>query len=151
MDIWVDADACPVPVREMLYRAATRTGIRVTLIANRTLRVPQSPWIRMTQVPQGFDVADHYIAGAVKAGDLVITSDIPLAAIVVEKGAQALSPRGEAYSRENVRELLDLRNFMDGLRSSGTVTGGPPAYSGTDRHAFASQLDRLLASRPKTV
>ncbi len=117
--IWVDADACPVPVKEILYRAAERVQCTLTLVANQALRVPASPWIRSIQVPRGFDVADNHIANAVRAGDLVVTADIPLAASVVEKDAFALNPRGEFYSRENVRELLDLRNFMDTLRSSG--------------------------------
>ena len=143
--IWVDADACPVPVKEILYRAAERVQCTLTLVANQALRVPASPWIRSIQVPRGFDVADHHIANAVRAGDLVVTADIPLAASVVEKDAFALNPRGEFYSRENVRELLDLRNFMDTLRSSGVQTGGPEALSQSDRQRFANRLDRFLA------
>lgn len=143
--IWVDADACPVPVKEILYRAAERVQCTLTLVANQTLRVPASPWIRSVQVPRGFDVADNHIANAVRAGDLVVTADIPLAASVVEKDAFALNPRGEFYSRENVRELLDLRNFMDTLRSSGVQTGGPEALSQADRQRFANRLDRFLA------
>ena len=144
MHIWVDADACPVAIKEILFRAATRTGHRLTLVANHTLRVPGNPGIRMIQVPGGFDEADKYIAQHVSAGDLVVTADIPLAAEVVEKGARALSPRGEAYGKDNIRELLDMRNFMDTLRSSGVETGGPSAFSANDRQNFANRLDRLL-------
>jgi uncharacterized protein YaiI (UPF0178 family) len=145
MQIWVDADACPVTVKEILYRAADRTQVLVTLVANQMLRTPPSAWIRSVQVPSGFDVADKHIADAVAPGDLVITADIPLAAGVVEKDAFALNPRGEFYSRENVRELLDMRNFMETLRSSGVQTGGPEALSSADRQRFANRLDRFLA------
>ena len=148
MQIWVDADACPVVIKEVLYRAAERVRCLLTLVANQPLRTPPSPWIRSVQVPRGFDVADNHIVSVVTAGDLVITADIPLAALVVEKDAYALNPRGEFYSRENVRELLDLRNFMDTLRSSGVQTGGPDAISPADRQRFAIRLDRFLASRP---
>lgn len=147
MQIWVDADACPAVIKDILYRAADRVGLHLILIANKALRTPASPWIRMIQVARGFDVADNYIANAVSAGDLVITADIPLAAAVVEKDAVALNPRGELYSRENVRQLLDMRNFMDTLRGSGIDTGGPGALNQNDRQAFANQLDRLLARR----
>lgn len=143
--IWVDADACPAVVKDILYRAADRARIRVTLVANQPLAVPASPWIRMVQVPRGFDVADNHIVESVRAGDLVITADIPLAAAVVEKDAIALDPRGERYTRDNVRGLLDMRNFMDTLRASGVQTGGPPAFDKSDRQAFANQLDRWLA------
>lgn len=142
--IWVDADACPVVIKEILFRAAERVQCSLTLVANQSLRTPPSPWIRCVQVPRGFDVADHHIANAVRPGDLVITADIPLAASVVDKDAFALNPRGEFYSRENVRELLDLRNFMDTLRSSGVQTGGPEALSQSDRQRFANRLDRFL-------
>ncbi|MBI1397814.1 MAG: YaiI/YqxD family protein [Betaproteobacteria bacterium] len=145
MTIWVDADACPGVIKEILYRAAERKQILLTLVANQPLGVPRSQWIRVVQVERGFDVADNYIAGVVAADDLVITADIPLAASVVEKGATALNPRGERYTKENVRELLDMRNFMDTLRSSGVQTGGPNAFSQGDRQAFANQLDRWLA------
>lgn len=145
MHIWVDADACPVVVKEILFRAAQRTGRSLTLVANQMLRVPAAPNIRSVQVPGGFDVADDWIAERVAAGDLVVTADIPLAAAVVDKGAHALSPRGECYGRENIRELLDLRNFMDTLRSTGVETGGPAAFGQADRQRFANQLDRLLA------
>ncbi len=144
MHIWVDADACPAVVKEILFRAATRRQVAVTLVANQYLRIPTSPLIRMTQVPGGFDEADKYIAAHVETGDLVITADIPLAAEVVAKGARGLSPRGELFTRENIRGLLDMRNFMDTLRGTGVDTGGPPAFGAGDRQAFANQLDRLL-------
>jgi hypothetical protein len=147
MQIWVDADACPAVIKDILYRAADRVGLHLILVANKALRTPASPWIRAIQVARGFDVADNYIASAVSAGDLVITADIPLAAAVVEKDAAALNPRGDLYSRENVRQLLDMRNFMDTLRGSGIDTGGPGALNQSDRQAFANQLDRLLARR----
>lgn len=145
MQIWVDADACPGVIKEILYRAATRHTLMLTLVANQWLRVPPSPWIRSIQVPQGFDVADKHIVEQVVAGDLVITADIPLAAFVIEKHAFALNPRGEFYSAENIRQVLDMRNFMDALRGSGVETGGPPAFSATDRQNFANQLDRFIA------
>ncbi len=149
MHIWVDADACPVVIKDILYRAAKRTELMLVLVANQMLRVPVSPWIRAVQVPRGFDVADNHIVSVLAAGDLVITADIPLAAAVVDKDAFALNPRGELYSRENVRELLDMRNFMDTLRASGVQTGGPAALSQSDRQAFANRLDRFLAqARP---
>ncbi len=147
MRIWVDADACPVAVKDILFRAAQRTGRELTLVANQLLRVPAAPNIRAVQVPGGFDVADDWIAERASEGDLVITADIPLAAQIVEKGAIALSPRGERYGKENIRELLDLRNFMDTLRSSGVQTGGPAAFGQADRQKFANQLDSLLARR----
>jgi uncharacterized protein len=145
MRIWVDADACPGVIKDILYRAAERAELHLILVANQVLRTPSSPWIRVVQVGRGFDVADNHIANAVESGDLVVTADIPLAAGVVEKGASALNPRGELYSRENVRELLDMRNFMDTLRSTGVETGGPSPFSHADRQAFANQLDRFLA------
>jgi hypothetical protein len=145
MQIWVDADACPGVIKEILYRAAERKQIPLVLIANQLLRHPPSQWIRAVQVPKGFDVADNYIAESVAVGDLVITADIPLAAAVVDKGAHALNPRGELYGKENIRQLLDMRNFMDTLRSSGVETGGPSAFSQADRQGFANQLDRFLA------
>ncbi|MBD5801874.1 hypothetical protein AZOA_12990 [Azoarcus sp. Aa7] len=144
MHIWVDADACPGVIKEILFRAAERTRHPLTLVANQYLRIPASPLIRMIQVPGGLDEADKYIAAHVQAGDLVITADIPLAAAIVEKDAHALSPRGELYGKENIRELLDLRNFMDTLRSTGVETGGPAAFNAGDRQAFANRLDRLL-------
>ncbi|TSA20219.1 MAG: YaiI/YqxD family protein [Betaproteobacteria bacterium] len=151
MQIWVDADACPGVIKEILYRAATRHALMLTLVANQWLRVPPSPWIRSIQVPQGFDVADKHIVEQVVAGDLVITADIPLAAFVIEKHAFALNPRGEFYSAENIRQVLDMRNFMDALRGSGVETGGPPAFSATDRQNFANQLDRFIARQRTTT
>ena len=145
MRIWVDADACPGVIKEILYRAADRRRIPLILIANQWLRVPPSPWIRTIQVEQGFDVADRRIAAEIQAGELLITADIPLAVSVLDKGAQALNPRGERYTTENIRQLLDLRNFMDTLRSSGVDTGGPSGFNQGDRQAFANQLDKILA------
>lgn len=145
MQIWVDADATPAVIKDILFRAAERKGIVTTLVANKLLRVPPSPFIRALQVPQGFDVADNEIARRVEAGDLVITADIPLAAQVIDKGGHALNPRGEFYSRENIREALNLRDFMTGLRDAGLASSGPSAFSQADRQAFANQLDRLLA------
>lgn len=145
MQIWVDADACPGVIKEILFRAAERKQIATVLVANQLIRHPPSPWIRAMQVPKGFDVADNHIVEAASAGDLVITADIPLAAAVIDKGAHALNPRGELYSKENIRQLLDMRNFMDTLRSSGVETGGPPVFGHADRQNFANQLDRFLA------
>ncbi|MBR0566746.1 YaiI/YqxD family protein [Azoarcus sp. L1K30] len=150
MHIWVDADACRGAIREILFRAAARTRHPLTLVANQILRTPASALVRMIQVAPGFDEADKYIADNVRAADLVITADIPLAADVVAKGAQALSPRGECYGKENIRELLDMRNFKDALRSSGVDTGGPPPFSAADCRRFANRLDHILStdSRP---
>ena len=147
MKIWVDADACPVVIKEILYRAANRAQVPLTLIANQMLRVPPSPWIKALQVPGGFDVADQRIVEEVQAGDLVITADIPLAAQVIAKGAVVIDPRGELLSAGNIQERLTMRNFMEELRNSGVETGGPAALSSADRQAFANQLDRLLAKR----
>jgi uncharacterized protein YaiI (UPF0178 family) len=147
LQIWVDADACPKAVKEILYRAATRTGISVTLVANQMLTVPRSPHIRAMQVPKGFDVADNEIVARVEAGDVVITSDIPLAAEVIAKGGKVLTSRGESYDAGNIAAALTMRNFMDTLRSSGVETGGPSAFSTADQHAFGRQLDKLLAKR----
>ncbi|WP_041643616.1 YaiI/YqxD family protein [Azoarcus olearius] len=149
MQVWVDADACPAVIKDILFRAAQRTGLALTLVANQALRIPPAPHIRMVQVPGGFDEADKYIAERVAGGDLVVTADIPLAAQVVERGAVALSPRGERYGKENIRELLDMRNFMDTLRSTGVETGGPAAFGHADRQRFANQLDRLLRARAR--
>jgi uncharacterized protein YaiI (UPF0178 family) len=143
--IWVDADACPGVIKEILFRAAERTKIETTLVANQLLRVPPSPYIRALQVPQGFDVADQRIAQEVEPGDLVITADIPLASSVIERGGFALNPRGEFYTPENIRERLAMRNFMEELRGSGMEIGGPSAFSQSDRQAFAAALDRFLA------
>ena len=144
--IWVDADACPNVVKEMLFRAAERTGVTVTLVANQTLRVPRIPSVRVMQVPSGFDVADAEIVKNVLPGDLVITADIPLAADVIAKGAGALNPRGERYTPDTIRGVLTLRDFMETMRSSGEQIGGPPPLSPADRNAFASQLDKWLAT-----
>jgi uncharacterized protein len=148
MQIWVDADACPGVIKDILFRAAERAQVEVTLVANKLLHTPPSPWIRAVQVGRGFDVADRHIIDAVGPGDLVVTADIPLAAAVTEKDAFALNPRGEFYSRENIRELLALRNFMDELRSTGVDTGGPRPFSAADRRAFANRLDGFLQQRP---
>lgn len=145
----MDADACPQVIREILFRAAERTGISLTLVANQPVRVPRSPLVRMLQVAPGFDVADNEIVRRVSAGDLVITSDIPLAAEVIEKGGRALSPRGELFTPDNIRERLNVRDFLDTLRSSGIQTGGPPALSQGDRKAFAGHLDSLLARQAR--
>jgi len=147
MRIWVDADACPVAIKEILYRVANRAGIELTLIANQMLRVPPSPWIRALQVPSGFDVADQRIALEAEAGDVVVTADIPLAALVVAKGAVVIDPRGDLLDKGNIQERLTMRNFMETLRNSGVETGGPAALSSADKQAFANQLDRLLARR----
>jgi len=144
MKIWVDADACPVVVKEILFRAADRTQIQTTLVANQALRTPKSRFITTLQVPKGFDVADNEIVKRLGAGDLVITSDIPLAADVIEKGGIALSPRGELYTAENIKGRLTMRDFMDTLRASGIDTGGPPVLSQSDRLAFANHLDAIL-------
>ena len=143
--IWVDADACPKVIKDILFRAAERAEIGLTLVANKMLHVPPSPWLSAVQVPGGFDVADNHIVARVEPGDLVVTADIPLAAAVIEKGGHALNPRGELYSRENIRELLSMRDFMAGLREGGVQTGGPAAISQADRQNFANQLDRFLA------
>jgi len=149
MSIWVDADACPVVIKEILFRAADRIGILVTLVANQALRVPPSRYIKTVQVSAGFDVADNEIVRRMSAGDLVITGDIPLAAEVIEKGGLALSSRGELHTTENIRARLNMRDFMDTMRSSGVdVGGGPPALSQSDRQAFANQLDKWLAKQP---
>ena len=144
MKIWVDADACPGVVKDILFRAAERTKILVTLVANQPVRVPRSPHVRMLQVPAGFDVADNEIVRQCEPGDLVVTADIPLAAEIIEKGGHALNPRGELYTTENIRSRRNMRDFMDTLRASGIDTGGPRAFSQRDRHAFAGALDRFL-------
>lgn len=146
MHIWVDADACPNVIKEILFRAAERRQIPMTLVANKLLRTPPSRFIQALQVPGGFDVADEEIARRVQPGDLVITADIPLAAAVVEKSGHALNPRGEFYTPDNIRERLAMRNLMDELRSSGVETGGPAAINQGDRQAFANQLDRFLTA-----
>jgi uncharacterized protein YaiI (UPF0178 family) len=143
--IWVDADACPVVVKEILFRAATRTGVELTLVANQPLSTPSSANIKTVQVPGGFDVADDEIVKRLGAGDLVITSDIPLAAEVIAKGGHALSPRGEMHTRENIGARLNMRDFLDTMRSSGVeMGGGPAAFSQRDKQTFANELDRFL-------
>jgi len=149
MHIWVDADACPAVIKEILFRAAQRWQISLTLVANQMLRTPPLPLIRAIQVPRGFDVADAYIVTHAAAGDLVITGDIPLAAEVLEKGAMALNPRGELYSPETIRERLAVRDMMEELRASGVDTGGPSSFSQADRKSFANQLDALLARKQR--
>jgi uncharacterized protein YaiI (UPF0178 family) len=144
MHIWVDADACPVVIKEILFRAAERSQLPMTLFANKPLRTPASRFIRMIQVPRGIDVADHEIARRLEPGDLVITADIPLAADVIARGGHALNPRGEFYTPDNIRERLALRNYLDELRGSGVQTGGPAPLDLTDRKRFADQLDRFL-------
>jgi len=147
MKIWIDADACPVVIKEILFRAAERTGIPLTLVANQPVAVPRSRLIKSIQVASGYDAADNEIVKNSDAGDLVITSDIPLAAEVIEKQATALSPRGELYTAENIKNRLTMRDFMESLRSSGIDTGGPPPLNQADRKAFADQLDKLLSKR----
>lgn len=142
--IWVDADACPVVIKEILFRAADRTQTETILVANKLLRVPPSPFIRALQVPTGFDVADNKIVQEMSAGDLVITADIPLAAEVIAKNGHALNPRGEFYSTANIQERLALRNFMEELRGSGVDISGPSSFGQNDRQAFARELDRFF-------
>ncbi|WP_029686401.1 YaiI/YqxD family protein [Tatumella saanichensis] len=147
MAIWVDADACPTVIKEILYRAAERTQTHITFVANQALRVPPSPWLHTLRVAAGFDVADNEIVRRVNHGDLVITADIPLAAEVLEKGADALNPRGERYSPATIRERLTMRDFMDTMRASGVATGGPPALNQKDRQLFANELDKWFRQR----
>jgi len=147
MQIWVDADACPRVIREILYRAANRTGLSLTLVANQALAYPRSQYVSFIQVPRGIDVADDRIVDELKAGDIVVTADIPLAAAAVAKGANALDPRGQLYDTENIQQRLTMRNFMEELRSAGTETGGPAPFSKRDQQNFANQLDRLLAQQ----
>ena len=144
MNIWVDADACPVVVKEILFRAATRAEISVTLVANQFLKVPKSPYISFIQVEAGFDVADNEIVRRCAAGDLVITADIPLSSEVIDKAAIALNPRGELYSKENIKIRLNMRDFMDTMRASGIEGGGPPPLTQRDRQQFANNLDKLI-------
>ena len=150
MKIWVDADACPVVIREILFRAAERTGIHLTLVANQAIRIPKLKHITLLQVSSGFDVADNEIVKRVNPGDLVITSDIPLAAEVIDKGGHALSPRGELYTQENIKERLGTRDFMDTMRASGIMTGGPSGLNQGDRQSFANHLDTLLTRHANT-
>lgn len=144
MKIWCDADACPVVIKDILFKAANRTETELTLVANQHVSTPPSPYIKFLRVSAGFDVADNEIVKRLQAGDLVITSDIPLAAEVIEKGGVALSPRGELYTIENIKSRLTMRDFMDSLRSSGIDTGGPPPLNQADRQTFANHLDRFL-------
>ena len=144
MKIWVDADACPVVIKDILFKAAERTCVQMTLVANRPVPIPPSKFITFRQVSSGFDVADNEIIKQLRAGDLVITQDIPLAAEVIEKGGHALNPRGELYTVDNIRSRLNMRDFMDSLRASGIDTGGPPALSQNDRKYFANNLDKFL-------
>jgi uncharacterized protein YaiI (UPF0178 family) len=145
MQIWVDADACPGVIKEILFRAADRARIPITFVANQAMRIPSSPYVRFMQVGAGFNVADERIIELLHPQDLVITADIPLAATAIEKGAHALNPRGELYTKDNIRERLAMRNFMDELRGSGVATGGPAVLNQRDRLAFANSLDSFLA------
>ena len=149
MKIWVDADACPGVIKDILFRAAERTGVQLTLVANHSIPVPKSRHIKFLQVRSGFDVADNEIVKRLDAGDLVITADIPLAADVIDKGGYALNPRGELYTANNIRARLNMRDFMDTLRASGVDTGGPPALSQGDRQSFANHLDKILSRYAK--
>lgn len=144
MKIWVDADACPVVIKDILFKAAKRTGVPLTLVANQPVRIPLSPGITFLQVTAGFNVADNEIVQRLESGDLVITADIPLAAEVIARGGHALNPRGELYSADNIRSRLSMRNFMDTLRASGIETGGPAALNKGDRQSFANNLDKFL-------
>ena len=146
MKIWVDADACPGVIKEILFRAANREKLETTLVANKAMRIPKSPYIKLQVVVAGFDVADNEIVKQVSTGDIVITSDIPLAAEVIEKDAHALSPRGELFTIDNIKSRLNIRDFMETMRASGVQTGGPPPLSQSDRQAFANHLDRLIRS-----
>ncbi len=145
--IWVDADACPNVIKDILYRAAERTGVRVTLVANQDLQIPRIPSLRSMRVASGFDVADNEIVKRVAPGDLVVTADIPLAAEVIAKGGEAVNPRGERYSADTIRGILQMRDFMDTMRTSGMVGGGPPPLTQANRNAFAGHLDTWLARR----
>lgn len=149
MHIWIDADACPKVIKEILFRVSDRRQIQVTLVANQFISTPPSPLINAVQVPQGFDVADNYIVEKLQVGDLVVTQDIPLASEVIDKEGVAINPRGELYTKENIRQRLSMRDFMDTLRSSGVDTGGPPVFSHADRQTFANQLDRYLTKHCK--
>ncbi|MCW8900153.1 MAG: YaiI/YqxD family protein [Gammaproteobacteria bacterium] len=144
MQIWVDADACPKVIKEILYRVAERKKIQVMLVANQSLLIPPSAFIKSIRVAAGFDVADNYIVQQVEKDDLIITADIPLAAEVIEKGGHALNPRGELYSTETIKQKLVMRDLMDELRGSGEMTGGPPPLNQRDRREFANQLDRFV-------
>jgi len=145
VQIWVDADACPLVIKQIVFRAAERAQVLTTLVANTLLRVPPSPFIKSVRVPKGFNVADQSIIEQIQPGDLVITADIPLAAEVIARGAHALDPRGELYSEDNVRERLAMRNLMQELRSTGDILGGPAPFNQSDRQRFANHLDRFVS------
>ena len=147
MKIWVDADACPKPIKDILFRLAERKEIVVTFVANQRLRLVESPFVQLIQVGPGINIADDEIVNKCEDGDLIITADIPLAARVVAKGAQALDPRGKIYDKNNIGQLLDMRNFMDELRGRGIETGGPPSFGQKDRFKFANELDRFVAQK----
>lgn len=149
MHIWIDADACPNPIKEIIYRAADRKQLYVTLVANQWLKIPSSPFIKMQQVEKGFDIADNVIVQQVVAHDLVITSDIPLAADVLNKQAHVLTPRGERYTLDTIKERLVMRDFMETMRASGVQSGGPAPFSSKDREQFANQLDKLISTLNK--
>jgi len=144
MQIWIDADACPNPIKEIVYRAANRKQIYVTLVANQWLKIPSSPYIKMQQVEKGFDIADNMIVKQLQTNDLVITSDIPLAADALEKQANVLTPRGDRYTLDTIKERLVMRDFMETMRASGLQSGGPAPFSAKDREQFANQLDKLI-------
>lgn len=148
MTIWVDADACPRILKEVLYRAATRVQTPLVLVAHQALQVPPSPWIRRVQVEMGFDAADRYIIEQAQRGDLIITNDIPLAAEAIPKGADVINSRGEILDKENIRERLRVRNLMEEIRASGQITGGPAPLDNSDKTRFANALDRWLARHP---
>lgn len=149
MHIWVDADACPLVIKQILYRAAERAQIEMTLVANKALYTPRSKFVHALQVPRGFDVADEEIVGRIEAGDLVVTADVPLAAAVIERGGHALNPRGEFYTPDNIRERLAMRDLLAKLRETGVQTGGPSALDQADRKRFADALDRFLTRRAR--
>lgn len=149
MHIWIDADACPNPIKEIIYRAADRKQLYVTLVANQWLKIPSSPFIKMQQVEKGFDIADNVIVQQVTANDLVITSDIPLAADVLNKQAHVLTPRGERYTLDTIKERLVMRDFMETMRATGVQSGGPAPFSSKDREQFANQLDKLISTLNK--
>ena len=149
MQIWVDADACPKAIKDILFRVAERTGITITLVANQYLQTPPSRYIQFLQVKSGYDVADNEIVKKLSAGDLVITADIPLAYDVIEKGGHAINPRGERYTQDTIKERLNMRDFMDTLRASGIDTGGPATLNSRDIQGFANQLDKFLAQHKK--
>lgn len=145
MKIWVDADACPIVIKDIIIRAANRKQLMTTFVANHFIKLPKSPYLKSVQVAQGFDVADNEIVLRAEVGDLVITQDIPLAAEVIEKSCLAMNPRGERWTKENIGQRLNIRDFMETMRSSGIQSGGPPALGPQDKMKFANELDRILA------